>query len=229
MWLVVAAQAHPFGARFAAHMLEVEVGRTTIDVQYVADVPNPLVATATADRHADPLTAMAEELRSGLLLEVDGQSVALQPHGLWTVTPTDDTHQFAWSLRAAIPTGTRRVTVSNGNLPEVTAVYRSRVTVADGLLADACSLWRLRDDEIALDETDRWRTDERNRTLWVDVREPLGAASPLWLWLFPPPNPPPIAADAQVPQPSPSIVGGGALGVLLAIALGLIARRRFSG
>lgn len=226
LWCALSAQAHPFGARFAAHLMELEVGREGVRVQYLADVPNPLVATATSDRGADPLPAMANELRSGLLLEVDGTSIPLEPDGVWTVTPTEDTHQFSWTFTAAIPPGSTSVEVSNANLPDVTAVYRSRVTVADGLVATACSLWRMRGDELAIDETDRWRTDERNRTLSVEIQEPLGTFSPLWLTVFPPPATPPIAAEARTVQPDPRWIGGGVVAVVLVFfGLGLAAQR----
>lgn len=182
VWALAVAQAHPFGARFAAHAVAVDVGERTIHVEYIADVPNPLVVSATQDPQADPVRAMALELLSGLVLEVDGETAELVPDGSWQVQRTDDTHQFLWRLDATVPHAPTTVELSNGNLPDVTAVFRAKVTTAtDDLVLTESSLWRMQDGEIVLDETDRWRTDERMRVLRVTVR----ARPRLWPWLLP--------------------------------------------
>lgn len=179
-WLLGATcHAHPFGARFATHLQELDVAPDRVEVRYLADVPNAIVA-AGARPGRDPLDDMAEELRSGLVLRVDGRSVALVPAGPYDHQPTDDTQQFAWRLTAELEAPPHEVELSNGNLPEVVAVFRSNARVAGPLAAGDCSLWRLRDGRIALDESDRWRTDERHRTLSVEVGPPLGGLSSAW-------------------------------------------------
>ena len=95
--------------------------------------------------------------------------------------------------------------LSNANLPGIPAVHRGRVTVTDGLRVEDCTLWRMRDGVLVLDETDRWRTDERHRTLGVTVRPPtLLAAGD---------RGPRLAADARVtdstpPWPLVAVAGG---------------------
>ncbi len=199
LWLAFTAHSHPFGARFAAHLVELEVSDSAVRVNYLADVPNPIVQTSTRDPSADPLAEMALELLSGLLLEVDGATLRMEPVGPWSARATEDTHQFQWTLEAALPNPPTDVVVSNANLPDVAAVYRSRVSVGGSSVPTACSLWRMRDNAIALDETDRWRTDERNRTLSVSLAEPAGALSPLWNIVSPPPEVPALAADRWLP------------------------------
>ena len=232
VWCALAASAHPFGARFAAHLIEVDVGREHVRVRYLADVPNPIVATATRKPGADTLQAMASELQSGLLLEIDGVSVALEPRGPWSAVPTEDTQQFSWSFIAKMPRGGQRVVVSNANLPDVAAVFRGRITITDGLLASDCTLWRMNDGAIALDETDRWRTDVRHRTLGVTVREPLGFLSPLCLSVFPARVGGQIAADARSPSPPPGplLVGTAlAIGMVGPASVWVVRRRSWAG
>lgn len=177
--LGVVAQAHPFGARFAAHLVELDVTEDRLEVRYLADVPNAVVA-AGARPGRSPLDDMAEELRSGLLLEVDGRSILLEPTAPYAHVATEDTQQFAWTLAASLEEPPRQVTLSNGNLPDVVSVFRGSVRVGGRLAASACSLWRVTDGLIALDESDRWRTDERHRTLSVTVGPPAGPVTPLW-------------------------------------------------
>ncbi len=223
LWLALAAHSHPFGARFAAHLVELEVGDSGVRVAYLADVPNPIVQTATRDPRANPVEEMALELLSGLVLEVDGETHSLAPAGPWSATATEDTHQFQWVLEAELDRPPASVALSNGNLPDVPAVYRARVTVGGTQVPTDCSLWRVRNDEIALDETDRWRTDERNRTLSVSLAPPAGALSPLWNAVSPPPDTPVLASDRWLPPWRAALRTRTLTPALAALALGLAA------
>lgn len=182
-WLVLAAEAHPFGARFAAHLTNVDVGPDRVSVRYTADVPNPIVATATRTPGVDPVEAMAEELRTGLVLLVNGEVAPMSPDGPWSVRPTEDTHRYTWALSAGLEAPPATVELSNGNLPDVPAVFRAHVDVADGWEIAESTLWRVRDGVVELDESDLWRTDERHRTLTVAVRERRSALWPALLGL----------------------------------------------
>ena len=55
--------------------------------------------------------------------------------------------------------------LSNANLPEVLAVHSAQAWLLDGLVATECSLWRMHEGELVLDDHGRWRSTEQARTL----------------------------------------------------------------
>ena len=173
LWaLFTLANAHPFGSKLAAHQLKVHISAHELAVDYTADVPNAIVATATRSPTADPLKAMALELHSGLLLLVDGTTVPLEPTEPWTVEDTEDTQRFHWSYRVPLETGVHNLDISNGNLPGVMSVHSVIATVSDGIRVKQTSLWRFHKDKLVRDDNGRWRTTDDARSLSLTTVAP---------------------------------------------------------
>lgn len=229
LWFSSLAVGHPFGAKFAAHRLELHVELDHVEVHYVVDVPNPIVGEAGRGGQ-DPIASTARDLISGLALELDGDSVllTLDPDRTPSASPTDDTHQFDIWLIAPVTASATEIRLSNGNLPDVMSVYSSRVTLGPALAATDCSLWRQRDGALVRDDSDRWRTEVSHRTLEVAVTRPRGPTAWIWRAVRDPSEPPRMAAATTLPDRSEvaSIVGPLAgLGLVL-VGLLLWWRRR---
>lgn len=210
-WLVGLALAHPFGSKLTAHQVRVELGASEVRLQYRADVPNPLVASATRRSDADPIEEMALELNDGLVFLVNGQRRSLTAFGDWESTPNDDATTFQWDYRLPLEPGTHEVELSNGNLPDVLSVHSAEVWVGPAWTASACSLWRFHDGELVLDEHGRWRATEKGRTVSVAVRP-----AALWERVTRPSD----AVRASQAHPASAAIGpvlGGAALALLAL------------
>lgn len=200
MWtmLVAAAVAHPVGERAATQITSVVVCADRIDVDYVAEVPHALIRAGS--RGPDPLEAMATELASGLLIEVDGDRVEATLRESVAPRPSSD-HTWALTQRLSAPLadGARVVSVSTANLLDADNYFAQQIRLADGHRARACGV---------VEPPLSWRRGEAHRRLSVT----LGPRTPGWLrWLAPPSAPLdcsearilPLGAALLDPRPDP--------------------------
>lgn len=225
------ALCHPFGAQFAAHRTELWVATDEVAVSYTAEVPLGVVRRAARRPEDDPVAETWRMLRSGLILQVNGQPVPLMlddPSPI-SAEQADDAMRFTLRLRADLDAPPKQVELGNANMPEVLSVFNSAVTVGPGLLVDHCSLWKVADGSLLRDETDRWRTEEVHRTLRVEVQQPSPWMSAVAAWYRPEPAPR-LATAARTPHTaeiirSPSFRVGIATLVVFCLGLGV----RWSG
>ncbi len=170
------ALAHPLGERFATQTTILEVHRDHLRVDYVAEVPHAVLRSASVT--GDPVAAMAIELQSGLLLQVDGEVVSMTRRG--PARPPVPTSEHTWgfelALEAPLPAGAEAIRVSTANLQDTQSYFAGDVRLADGLAIDSCSLLVVDDGEIVRDDTLRWRRDESARVLQVELAPP----APSW-------------------------------------------------
>lgn len=230
---MLAAGAHPFGARFAAHRLQVEVGPDELVVDYSADLPDRLYRT---ERRGDPIAELRTELEAGILALVDGQPVPLTRRTAGAPQRTSE-HTTAMDLRwtGPLPPGRSvvEIQVSNGNLPDVPAYSSAFATVRGGVFVRRCSLLREADGAVVRDDSGRWRTGDAARVVSLTVQRPVGLRS-AWLWLAPAPEHALPASQARPPglrdvfrgrAVTPGLVAGALLAAVVASAGGPDDRR----
>ncbi len=220
--LELAAAAHPFGARYAAHHTVMDLHRDQITIRYTADVP----ATLLDQGHT--AESLQTELTSGLLLQVDRERVDLRPVAPTEVRDNEDTNLVILSLHAATPSGYHLVELSNGNLPLTPAWFASVVQVDGTLQVIDSSLLRWR-DTTAYDDSGRWRLGDGYRTVEVEV-EHRGHLSQAWDH-FSGKSPSPRALKEAVPPAPRDVIVGRAtspalfgVGVALSTVAGLAGR-----
>lgn len=177
IWLLAAATAHPLGARFATQTTSLVVFADHVEVDYAAEVPLEFVGTARPGG-SDPVAAMATEIASGLLLEVDGRVVSMVLREPMTPPgPTSEhTLGFALALSGPLPADAHEIRVSTANLQDAQNFFAGDVRLAPGLRARACSLLQVRARRVVRDDTLRWTRDEGARTLSVA----LAPTAPAW-------------------------------------------------
>jgi len=192
--LAPAAAAHPFGAQYAAHRVDLHVGPSEIQVGYIAEVPIPILMATGAQ---DPLGDMKLELLSGLVLQVNGTSVPLDVAGPAHVERNDDAYTIGLELVAHTESPIREVVLSDGNLPDVPGVFSSTATVAPAFQVQESSLLRIRDGEVARDDSGRWRMGPGHRETSLTLRR----VPSLWTWVAPSDSTRPLPlADAVPPR-----------------------------
>ncbi len=214
------AWAHPFGAQYAAHRVDVHVGADAVAVHYIAEVPSGLL------RGPDGLSDMKMELLSGLVLQVDGATVPLVLAGPAEVQENDDSVQIGLRLHADLEAPPTEVLISDGNLPDVAGVFSSTATVESGFSVLESSLLSIRNGVVTRDDSDRWHMGAGHR----ETRLHVAAASPVWSWLGPWSDGEPIGVAAAYPPAwsallrrpvvTPTVA---AIAVLLALGAGLAA------
>ena len=168
LWVAQPAAAHPFSSKTISHRLDVAVQEDQLRVYYTVDVPTVLMG-----RNPDPqmLTSMGEDLQNGLALQVDESGARFTPMEPPTIVQDGDTHRFTLSLAAPILYTPHKIRLSNGNMPDITAVH-SAVVSSQGWVVERNSLWRVHNQKLVRDDSDRWSFDPTRRTLDIDVRPP---------------------------------------------------------
>jgi len=219
------ASAHPFGAKYAAHRVDLHIGDEAIELHYIAEVPNGILKASRAD---DPLDEMKMELLSGLVLQVDGEPIALRVAGPAEIQENDDAYQIGLRMRAELPGPISEIVLSDGNLPDVPGVFSATATVDDGIRVLESSLLRLKEGVVHRDDSERWHMGPGHRETTLHIAQPWLA----WTWIGPSLSPEPIGVAAAYPptwtellrQPlvTPSV---GALAVLFGFLAGLVGER----
>lgn len=173
--LAAAAAAHPMGDTAAAQTSVLIVWLDRIDVDYVVDVPNVFVETARPGAPADR-AAMTTELASGLVLTIDGHTVAMH---LRSPSPpprpsSEHTTGFVVRLSAPLPPDARAIELQTANLQGAANRFAADVRVHPDLAVETSSILGLRDERIVRDDTLRWTRGEESRRLTVTLapREP---------------------------------------------------------
>jgi hypothetical protein len=175
--LAVAAAAHPMGDTAAAQTSVLVIRPDRVDVDYVVDVPNVFVETARPGAPADP-AAMTTELASGLVLTIDGRTVAMR---LRDPSPpprpsSEHTTGFVVRLSAPLPPDAETIELQTANLQGASNRFAADVRVHPDLAVETSSLLGLRDGRIVRDDTLRWTRGEENRRLTVT----LAPRAPRW-------------------------------------------------
>ena len=222
--LVGVAAAHPFGARFAAHRVEVHADRDQAEVHYLAEVPRPLVDSRG-------VSGMQEELRAGLLVLVDGVA-ASTPTRLDKPIRNDDSYRFVLHRSVPTPPGGYELVVSNGNLPDVRAYHSAIATVGPGVRVLDSSLLRQGAFDRMYDDSGAWKLLESSRILRLELDPEPDLLAPLTDALLGEPAAVRPLLKARARPDSDALLtrylSGSALlvGFALATTLGLCTRRR---
>lgn len=174
------AQAHPFGDRYAAQRLSVDLSRQEVVVDYLADAPL-IMLTDGSDEAA--LQAALDTLQAGLLLAVDGRTVPLvrraADHRPDLVSM--HTHLFHLQLVGEVPLAARHtVEVGNINLSGRPSFFLDEVTVTGSARVHASSLRVAMRDGTVTDLADAWSRSELRRRIRVDVELPTDPWSTLF-------------------------------------------------
>ncbi|MCB9684463.1 MAG: hypothetical protein H6738_05350 [Alphaproteobacteria bacterium] len=172
--LASVAGAHPMGSTVATQTTVVVVEHDAVDVTYTAEVPDDVLRPSASG--LDPHAAMAVELGTGLVLQVDDHVVhmvsvddapAPAPGSRHTTT-------FVQHLRADLPADPHRIRVSTANLLELRNVYAAEVKLEPVWRVASCSLLTTRDGKVVRDGSLRLQPEEEARSVEVvlDGREP---------------------------------------------------------
>ena len=220
LWATIPAAAHPFSSKTISHRLDVTVQQDQLRVYYTVDVPTTLMGRKPDARM---LKSMGEDLQNGLALQVDEVGIQFIPLESPTIIQDDDTHRFTLSLAAPVQHGKHKIRLSNGNMPDITAVH-SAVVSSHGWVVVDNSLWRMHNQKWVRDDSDRWSFDPSRRTLDLQIRPPALLERP---WV-----PAGEVATHEARAPSPQQVYGTASlfagGLLLFGGLGYRAKRSAS-
>jgi hypothetical protein len=123
------AHAHPFGDRFTAQRLEVDVEPETVVIRLTADVPDALL-TFMVPRSADPVGEVLSRLDHGLVVTVDGVQQPLRrlDHAARVdlVQGTDHVLEGRWQADVALA-GRHQLRITNGNLGDQPSYFRDEV------------------------------------------------------------------------------------------------------
>lgn len=127
------AHAHPFGDRYAAQRLEVDVDVDAVDVILTADVPTAQLEAIVAGDDAPQV--VLERLPFGLRLTVDGAEIPMST--VSSEARRDLVDHEAWlltqHLRAEVDLiGRHVVQVGNANLADTPNWFRTDVTLPAG-------------------------------------------------------------------------------------------------
>lgn len=168
--LVTSAAAHPFGDRFAAVWIRVDVHPKVVDVHLVADVPAALAAGLTRDI-SDP-ERFLEVVPSSVHLEVNGAPCALRTvqatHEPDLVTGHAEIYSIQLSCDARAPI--RDLRLRHGLLAATPVWLRADLTVSEGFTVQDTSL-----DPSDRDHRDllgRWTRSRKARDLTVQLSAP---------------------------------------------------------
>ena len=161
-------QAHPFGARFAAHRMELLLDADEIEVRYVVDVPNAIVRSASRPTDPEPMEAMLGELTTGLVVEVNGMGVSTKTTQASRLRGDEETQLMQLVVTAPLDSEANKIRVSNGNLPETPAYFVNTVLVGPGVAVRDSSLMQMANGEVQRDHNGRWRIGDINRSVEVD-------------------------------------------------------------
>ncbi|HHO54222.1 MAG TPA: hypothetical protein ENK18_25970 [Deltaproteobacteria bacterium] len=220
VWILSSvAIAHPVGERAATQITAVVVYADHVEIDYVAEVPHALIRAGAAHRGADPLEAMATELASGLLVEIDGVRVEPTERGLVQPRPSAaHTWTFTRQLSAPLPRGAHTVEVSTSNLLDAHNYFAQRLALADGQRALACTV---------AEPPLSWRHGDEHRRVGVA----LGPPAPGWLRWLSAEDRVLDCAEARAPSPREALLGprlhpaSWGVSSALCLALGLSAGR----
>ncbi len=164
-WLSVAV-AHPIGSTVAAQTTVLTVRADRIEVLYTAEVPDDLLRPRPAA--PDPAVAMATELGTGLVLQVDDAVVPLEREPSPPPEPGDrHTTTFTSRYSAPLSMGARRIRVSTTNLLDARNVYAADVRLEPVFTVESCSLHAERDGRVVRDDALRWKPEEEARSVEV--------------------------------------------------------------
>lgn len=217
LWVSLPASAHPFSSKTISHRLDVTVQHDQLRVYYTVDVPTALMGRNPG---SGVLTSMGEDLQNGLALQIDEAGARFTPVQSPTVIQDGDTHRFTLSLSAPIVEESQRIRLSNGNMPDITAVH-SAVVSSQGWVVENSSLWRVHHQKLVRNDSDRWSFDPSRRTLDIDIRPPSFLERP---WM---PTEEVPASQSQAPSTQQVYVPAALLvsGMMLLGWLGYRARR----
>lgn len=174
------AQAHPFGDRYAAQQLEVDVHPDQVVVTLTLDVPDPLLAEE-AGTDVVPGEVLADRLLHGVTLTVDGEPTQLVELSRDVRKDLIDMHatviQLRWRAMADLR-GEHTLRVGNANLGNTPGWFRDEVRIGGGAEVTASNLvvWRHGTPSW---KTSAWSRSEGLRRVDLSIRTP----STPWLQL----------------------------------------------
>ena len=185
------ARAHPFDASFHGHQLEVELDGPTLRVGYAVEVPT-LSALADLERFLEGVEnpgpehqrayteRILDELHGGLVVQVDGQRVAMDRLEPVSESGVGDRRFITFRVlgEGALPPDATTVHVVNANFPGEPGLFSTVVRVDDAVRVDDSDLLRWSDDQVVGNDVGRWLAGEEQREVRVAFRR----ADPLRAW-----------------------------------------------
>lgn len=181
--LAIVAAAHPMGESAAGQTSVLVIFPDHVEVDYLVDVPNAFVQTARPGSGTD-VGAMATELASGLLLTIDGRTVAMRVRSPSPLPRPSSEHTtgFVVRLSAPLPEDARAIELQTANLQEASNFFAGDVRVHPSLGVASSSLLGVRDGAVVRDDTLRWTRGEEHRRLGVVLAD---RAPRWWGWVAP--------------------------------------------
>ncbi len=178
--LLPAAAAHPASSggtgearSTVGHRLELAVSPTTVDLRYIAEIPERRVLEEARGSTAPGY--------SGRLLDSLADSVQLT----WNGAPLPATRQavadaakaaepgfldFTVAWQAALPSSTGTLGVRNNNFPDQPSFFATSMMLSGDLVAETCSLLSVRGGRVRDNWHGAWVRDETAREPWVRLR-----------------------------------------------------------
>jgi len=174
------AWAHPFASRITAHQTQVALTPSEIRVDYTVETPVSPRTGPQGEAHPGTLDLESlDEIASGLLLEVGGETVPLEPDP--NVPPrvrsAGQTVAMRVGLRAPAPDEeVATLRLSNANYPDLPSYFMTRVLVDPQVQVTASSLFMADPlSGVLHDEDGAWHPGDPWRTLTLTVRYRRGA------------------------------------------------------
>ena len=185
MWFLLfrpTVLAHPFEAEFYGHQLDLELRPEILEAEYLLEIPMPRLADDVRgflDGYEGPkdrkettrlyLKHKYEEIVGQLRLQIDGEVVR------WTewepLSEKLETEgrfvRVRLRLRASAPDGAHGISLVNTNHIEETGIFRSSLSIGDGILLDDSDLLAAEGRE---GRHDRWMREEELRELRLSYR-----------------------------------------------------------
>lgn len=225
-WLVaLAALAHPGGRRIATHHVAAHVDDDRIAIDYRLQVPRPRhLHDGLPPPPPEQVLPGVAELQVGFRVVVDGETVPLEPEGEPSFRGSDTMTEVRVRFVGRLDDAHGRVTVENGNFPDLPGFYAASWTVGPTLDVTGSSLFEWRGGALDRDHDGDWQIGEEYRASWIEVQP----RPPLDRWWVGP-----VAEVRPIGQAFPATLADRAYrpglvlgGVVLAVGVGFAWRRR---
>lgn len=167
------ALAHPVGGKYLAHQLGVSIRRDAIIVDYAVEAPLAVLISRSMPPDADFDQVILQEIRSGLLVTVDGATVnTVDLHAVPSAFPPTDggsARVYRVSLQADVAlSGEHEISVSNGNFPDSASFFASAGMVTGDIDVASSSVVEVVNGDVR-DRSQRYELGDSNRTLTVAI------------------------------------------------------------
>ena len=184
---MAAAAAHPMGARYEGHRVDVSIEADRVLVDYTFEMPtrNLLDEIAADEKRGLPADGWParkrSELVSGLTIAIDGETALSEAAPVEARTADPGFTSFAFRFERPLPDGdVHTLAIGNANQPGELAYFANAAYVDDDWDVTATSLVTLdADGRIDRNLQGRWRMEEEHRQVTVTVARRTGPAG--WL------------------------------------------------